>query len=327
MKITILDDYLNVVRTLPCYGKLNGRDVIIWNDAARDLDDLVDRLRDTEALVLIRERTAISPALLPRLTKLKMITLNGPYPHVDVTACTKHGIVVCSAHARTSHATAELTWGLMIAAMRRIPQEMARLRSGRWQGSVGTGLRGRTLGVYGYGRIGKLVAGYGTAFGMRVIVWSRERGLAQARADDRETAPSIDALFAQSDVVTLHMRLTPHTRGTISAAHLGAMKPGAGLVNTSRAGLIEEGALVKGLAAGRPAFAGLDVYDEEPLLDVNNPLLNMDNVVCTPHLGYVERDQLNRYFADQFERVFAYERGRPIDVVNPEVLTQSRGNP
>jgi D-3-phosphoglycerate dehydrogenase / 2-oxoglutarate reductase len=324
MKITILDDYLDVVRTLPCYAKIAGRYVTIWNDAARDLDDLVDRLRDTEALVLIRERTVISRALIERLTKLKIITLNGPYPHIDIGACTKLGIIVCSAHARISHATAELTWGLMIAAMRRVPQEMARLKGGRWQGSVGTGLHGRTLGIYGYGRIGKLVAGYATAFGMRVIVWSRERGLAQARADGRETAPGVEALFAQADIVTLHMRLTAQTRRAITAAHLAMMKPGAGLVNTSRAALIEEGALVKALTAGRPAFAALDVYDEEPLLDVNHPLLNMENVVCTPHLGYVERDQLNRYFDDQFERVFAYERGHPVDVVNPAALKGER---
>jgi D-3-phosphoglycerate dehydrogenase len=322
LNITILDDYLDVVRTLPCHAKLAGRNVTIWNDAAGSLEELADRLRDTEALILIRERTVISAALIDRLSKLKLITLNGPYPHVDVAACTRRGIAVCSAHARTSFATAELTWGLMIAAMRRIPQEMARLKSGRWQGSVGTGLHGRTLGIYGYGRVGKLVAGYGTAFGMRVVVWSRERGLAQAKADGRETVPSVDALFSDSDVVTLHMRLTPQTRGAITAAHLGMMKPGSVLVNTSRAGLIGEGELIKALRAGRPAFAGLDVYDHEPLLDVDHPLLNMENVVCTPHLGYVERDQLDRYFNDQFERIFAYERGAPIDVVNPEALTQ-----
>lgn len=320
MNVTILDDYLGVVRTLPCLAKLAGHDVTIWNDAAKDFEALAARLEDTEALVLIRERTAITAALIERLPRLKLITLNGPYPHIDVAACTKRKIAVCSAHPRPSYATAELAWGLIIAAMRRIPQEMAWLKRGEWQGSVGTCLRGRTLCIYGYGRVGKQVAGFGKAFGMRVLVWSRERGLAAARTDGFETVADWQTLFDEADVLTLHMRLVPETRGAITTAHLARMKPTALFVNTSRAGLVEEGALANALRAGRPGSAAMDVYEQEPVVDIKHPLLNMDNVVCTPHLGYVERDQLERYFEDQFERVLAFDRGAPINVVNPEAL-------
>jgi D-3-phosphoglycerate dehydrogenase len=227
---------------------------------------------------------------------------------------------LCAGKPRPSSATAELTWGLVIAAMRRIPQEMARLKSGGWQGTLGTGLRGRALGVFGYGTIGKQVAGFGKAFGMKVLVWSREKGLSAARADGYDAARSQLALFEEADVVSLHIRLTPETRGIVGASDLARMKPTALLVNTSRAALVEEGALVRALRAGRPGAAAVDVYEQEPLVDPNHPLLNMDNVVCTPHLGYVERDQLDRYFADQFARVHAFERGEPVDAVNPETF-------
>lgn len=321
MNVAILDDLLGVVPTLSSYAEFAGlgrHRLQIWNDHTKDTDALAERLRDADALILLRERTPVSAALVERLPRLKLVTQNGPYPHVDVAACTRAGVLLCAGPPRPSIATAELTWGLIIAAMRRIPQEMARLKRGGWQGSLGTRLRGRALGVFGYGTIGKEVAGFGRAFGMRVLVWSRERGLAAARADGHEAAGSQQALFESADVVTLHVRLTAETRGIVRGADLARMKPTALFVNTSRAALVEAGALVEALRAGRPGAAAVDVYEQEPLLDPSQPLLDMDNVVCTPHLGYFERDQLDRYYADQFRRILAFEQGEPVDVVNPE---------
>ena len=325
MNIAILDDTFDIVRTLACFAKVSGHRIAIWNDHTKDIEVLAARLQDAEALVLLRERTPVREPLIARLPRLRLITLNGPYPHIDVTACSKHGVLLCAGPPRPSAATAELTWGLIIAAMRRIPQEVARLRSGRWQGSVGTGLRGRTLCVYGYGRIGRQVAGYGRAFGMRVLAWSREAGLAKARADGHEPASSRQALFEDADVLSVHVRLTPETRDVVTAADLARMKPTALFVNTSRAELVQGDALVNALRAGYPGTAAVDVFEQEPLTDRNHPLLNMDNVICTPHLGYVERDQLERYYADQFERVLACERGRPVDAVNPDALENRPG--
>lgn len=322
MNIAILDDSLNVVRSLRCFDRVKNHHVRVWSDYTTDTAVLAERLKDTEALILLRERTPIGAALIALLPRLRMITLNGPYPHIDVDACTQHGVAVCAGSARPSSATAELTWGLIIASMRRIPQEIARLKSGLWQGSVGTGLRGRTLGVYGYGNIGRQVAGFGKAFGMRVLVWSRDRGLAAAREDGFATAAGKQALFEEADVLSMHVRLRPETRGTVTARDLASMKPTSLFVNTSRAELIAPGALVDALRAGRPGAAAVDVFEQEPVVDTRFPLLSMDNVVCTPHLGYVERDQLDRYFNDQFERVFAFERGSAIDVVNPVVLNK-----
>ena len=325
MNVAILDDDLDVVRSLASFIEFSapGRhSIAVWQEHTKDEAVLADRLRDADALILLRERTPVTAGLLNRLPRLKLVTLNGPYPHVDVAECTRRGVLLCAGRPRPSSATAELTWGLVIAAMRRIPQEMARLKSGGWQDSMGTGLRGRTLGILGYGTIGRQVAGFGRAFGMKVLAWSRERGLAAARADGHETARSQDALFEEADVVSLHVRLTAETRGIVRAADLARMKPTALLVNTSRAALVADGALVAALRAGRPGAAAVDVYEQEPLLDTAHPLLNMDNVVCTPHLGYVERDQLDRYFADQFARVLAFERGEPVDAVNPEAMKE-----
>ncbi len=326
LNITILDDYVDVVRTLRCFPRLQGHAVTIWTDCVKDVHVLAERLEETEALVLLRERTRVGADLIARSPRLKMITVNGPYPHIDVDACTRRGIVVCSEHARISHATAELTWGLVIAAMRNIPQEMANLKSGGWQTRIGTGLRGRTLGCYGYGRIGKQVAAIGKAFGMRVVVWARERGLASAKADGYEVSPGSRSLFEESDVLTLHVRLTPETRGLVQAADLARMKPTALLVNTSRAELIAEHALADALRAGRPGAAAVDVYEHEPVFGGNHELLRLHNVVCTPHLGYVERDQLENYYSDQFERVLAFAAGKPRGVVNPEALGAPSGS-
>ncbi len=322
MKISILDDYHDTVRTLSCFRKLAGHDVTIWNDHIQDVDPLAQRLRDAEILVLIRERTAIRAPLLERLPKLRLISQRSVYPHIDVEACTQLGVIVSSSkHLGTpSYATAELTWGLVLAAMRQIPQQMSSLKAGRWQIGVGSSLRGKRLGIYGYGRIGAVVAGYGKAFGMHVSIWAREASLARARADGYETSRSKEEFFAQCDVISLHMRLVEATRGIVTAADLGRMKPTALIVNTSRAPLIERGALINALRAGRPGFAAVDVYEDEPMLDTHHPLLGMDNVVCTPHIGYVSREEYEVQFTDIFDQISAYAAGAPINVVNPEVL-------
>ena len=326
MKISILDDYFDTLRTLDCFAKLKGHDVTIHNDHVQDVDALAERLKDTEVLVLIRERTQIRAPLLERLPNLKLISQRSVYPHIDIEACTRLGIIVSSnQHAGTpSYAAAELTWGLVLAAMRAIPQQMAALKSGDWQIGVGHTLRGKTLGIYGYGRIGSVVAGYGKAFGMKVLAWARETALAQARADGYATAAGKQEFFEQCDVLSLHMRLVDATRGIVKAEDLARMKPTALLVNTSRAPLIAPNALVDALRAGRPGMAAVDVYEKEPLRDVNDPLLTMDNVVCTPHLGYVSRDEYEIQFTDIFDQIVAYAADTPINVVNPDVMEKRR---
>ncbi len=326
MKISILDDYHDTVRTLDCFGKLKGHDVTIWTDHVQDNDILARRLADTEVLVLIRERTKIRTPLLERLPKLKLISQRSVYPHIDVDTCTRLGVVVSSSqHPGTpSYATAELTWGLILSAMRQIPQQMTGLKAGKWQTGIGYTVRGKTLGIFGYGRIGSTVAGYGRAFGMNVLIWAREATLAKARADGYETARSKAHFFETCDVITLHMRLVDATRNAVTAADLARMKPTALLVNTSRAPLIEPGALVDALRAGRPGMAAVDVYEDEPLLDTSHPLLNMPNVVCTPHIGYVSRDEYEVQFVDIFDQILAYAAGKPINVVNPDVLAAAR---
>jgi D-3-phosphoglycerate dehydrogenase len=326
MKISILDDYFDTVRTLPCFSKLVGHDVTVWNDHVQDTDALAERLADAEVLVLIRERTKIRAPLLERLPKLRLISQRSVYPHIDVDACTRLGIILSSdQHAGTpSYATAEMTWALILAAMRQIPLQMASLQAGRWQMGVGTSLRGKTLGIYGYGRIGGAVANVGRAFGMNVLVWARPATLEKAKADGYATAPSKQAFFADCDVITLHMRLVDATRHIVTAADLAHMKPTALLVNTSRAPLIAPGALVEALRNGRPGMAAVDVYEDEPLRDRQHPLLNMPNVVCTPHLGYVTRDEYETQFTDIFEQITAYAAGTPINVINTDVLGRAR---
>jgi D-3-phosphoglycerate dehydrogenase len=326
MKITILDDYFDTLRGLDCFRKLAAHEVTVWNDHVQDVDALAERLRETEALVLIRERTQIRAPLIARLDKLKLISQRSVYPHIDIDACTARGIVVSSSqHPGTpSYAAAELTWGLVLAAMRQIPQQMAALKAGRWQIGVGQSLRGKTLGIYGYGRIGAAVAGYGRAFGMNVLVWARESSLSRARADGYATAASKDAFFEACDVLSLHMRLVDATRGIVSAADLGRMKPSALLVNTSRAPLIVPGALLAALKAGRPGMAAIDVYEQEPVRDPAHPLFALDNVVCTPHIGYVTRDEYELQFTDIFDQILDYAAGRPSNVVNPKVLEQAQ---
>jgi D-3-phosphoglycerate dehydrogenase len=322
LKVTILDDYFDTLRGLPCFRLLDGHDVTVWTDHVQETDALAARLRDTEALVLIRERTHITAPLIERLPKLKLISQRSVYPHIDVAACTKAGIIVSSnMHADSpSYAAAELTWGLVLAAMRQIPQQMNALKAGDWQIGVGRTIRGQTLGIFGYGRIGRVVADYALAFGLKVLIWARPDSRARARADGFETAQSKDAFFETCDIISLHMRLVPATRGIVTAADLARMKPTALIVNTSRAPLIQPGALVEALRSGRPGMAAVDVFEDEPLRDTAHPLLTMPNVVATPHIGYVTKDEYDLQFTDIFEQIVAYGAGAPINVVNPDVL-------
>jgi D-3-phosphoglycerate dehydrogenase / 2-oxoglutarate reductase len=322
VKISILDDYFDTLRTLACFRKLDGHEVTVWNDHTQDIDKLAARLEGAEVLVLIRERTQVRELLLERLDTLRLISQRSVYPHIDIEACTRRGVIVSSdQHAGSpSYAAAELTWGLIIAAMRQIPQQMYALRNGIWQIGVGNSLRGKTLGIYGYGRIGATVAGYGKAFGMQILVWAREASLQRARADGYAVAQSKRAFFEACDVISLHMRLVQETRGIVCRKDLSCMKPTAVLVNTSRAPLVEPGALVDALRAGRPGMAAVDVYEDEPLRDRQDPLLKMDNVVCTPHIGYVTRDEYEIQFSDIFDQITAYAAGKPVNVVNPKVF-------
>lgn len=302
MRVVIPDDYQDAVRHLDAFAKLRGHEVTIYNDTVKETGALVERFRNADALVLIRERTAIDDELLSRLPNLKLISQTGRgTSHIDTDACKRRGVAV-AVGTGSPYAPAELTWALVLAAMRRIPREAAHLRSGGWQHLLGTTVRGRTLGIYGYGKIGSLVAGYGRAFGMRVLVWGREGSQSRARQDGYEVGP----LFAESDVLSLHLRLTEETHGIVTAADLARMKPAALLVNTSRAELIERGALEAALRAGRPGYAAVDVYEEEPILGGQHPLLSMDNALCTPHLGYVEKDSYELYFGQAFDNIIAF---------------------
>ena len=322
MKISILDDYFDTLRTLPSFQKLKGHEVVIWNDHVQETGALAARLKDTECLVLIRERTKIQADLLERLPRLKLISQRSVYPHIDIEACTRRGVVVSSSQhaALPCYAAAELTWALILAAARQLPQQMAALKAGKWQIGVGTTLRGKTLGVFGYGRIGATVAGYGKAFGMNVVAWARDASLARARSNGYATARSKAEFFESCDVITLHMRLVPATRHIVKAEDLARMKPDAMLVNTSRALLVEPGALAVALRAGRPGYAAVDVFEDEPVRDPDLPLLRFEQVVATPHIGYVTREEYETQFIDIFDQIVAFAAGRPINVVNPEVL-------
>jgi D-3-phosphoglycerate dehydrogenase len=326
MKITILDDYFDTVRGLACFEKLAGHDVTIWNDHVQDLDPLAARLAETEALVLIRERTKIRTPLLEKLPKLRLISQRSVFPHIDVETCTRLGIVVSSSQHpdSPSHATVEMTWALILGAMRQLPQQVQSLKAGNWQMGVGSSIKGKTLGIYGYGRIGTAVATLGRAFGMQVQFWASDESRKRAAADGWHVPESRDAFFATSDVLSIHVRLYPSTRGMITAQDLSRMKPTSLLVNTSRAPLIEPGALVAALEAGRPGQAAVDVYEEEPLRDTAHPLLNMANVVATPHIGYVTKEEYNTQFTDIFDQILAYAAGNPSNVVNPDALANAR---
>ncbi|WP_305988343.1 D-2-hydroxyacid dehydrogenase family protein [Roseibium sp. MMSF_3544] len=320
MKVHILDDWFDTLRSLPCYAKLKDHDVTVWRDHVEDAGELARRLEEAEAVVLFRERTKITADLLDRLPNLKLISQRSVYPHIDVDACTRNGVLLCSnMHAGTpSYAAAELTLALILASYRQIPEQVASIRSGNWQMGVGRSLRGRTLGLYGYGRIAKAVAGYAEAIGMQIQWWSSDAGRERAKADGVHVAECREAFFGTSDIVSLHVRLKPDTRGIITAEDLAAMQPRALLVNTSRSGLIAPGVLEAEVERGR-IFAAVDVFDTEPLTDVANPLLVHPNVLPTPHIGYVTEDEFDLQFSDIFDQVNAYALGEPIHMINAEV--------
>ncbi len=320
MKVHILDDWFDTLRGLPCFEKLSGHDVTVWTDHEPDPARLAARIKEAQALVLFRERTAIGAQLLAQVPNLRLISQRSVYPHIDVEACTAHGVTVCSnMHSDTpSYAAAEMTLALMLASYRQIPQQVASVRAGDWQMGVGRTLRGRMLGLYGYGRIAGAVAGYARALGMDVQWWASEAGRARAAADGERVADSRDAFFATSDVVSLHVRLKPETRGIITAADLARMAPRSLLVNTSRSGLIAPGVLEAEVARGR-LHAAVDVFDSEPMRDTANILLTQANVLPTPHIGYVTEDEFDLQYSDIFDQINAYAAGAPIHVINPQV--------
>lgn len=326
MKVHILDDWFDTLRRLPCFERLANHDVTVWTDHVEDTAVLGDHLADAEALVLFRERTRIGADLLSRLPRLALISQRSVYPHIDIDACTANGVLVCSnLHADTpSYAAAELTWALILTAMRQIPQQVASLKDGAWQSGVGKTLRGRRLGLYGYGRIAKTVAGYADAFGMETVWWASEEGRDRARADGVNVAANREAFFGGCDVVSLHIRLKPATEGVVTKADLQGMRRDALFVNTSRAGLVEAGALLDALNTGRPGMAAIDVFNEEPMTNTADPLISHPHVIATPHIGYVTEDEFDLQFADIFDQVNAYDAGAPIHMINPEVWAALR---
>jgi len=335
MNIVILDDYQDAVRKLQCASKLEAYPAKVYTNTVKGIGQLSVRLRDADVIVLIRERTQITRQLLEKLPRLKLISQTGRAgSHIDVDACTERGIVVTEG-VGSPVAPAELTWALVLASMRRLPQYIATLKHGGWQQSgmksasmpsnfgLGMVLKGKTLGIWGYGRIGQLVAGYGRAFGMNVMVWGRQGSRERAEADGFQVAGSREELFAQSDVLSLHLRLNEETVGTVRLEDFGRMKPTALFVNTSRAELIEQDALIAALNRGRPGMAAVDVFESEPILQ-GHALLRLENCICTPHIGYVEHESYEMYFGAAFENVVNFIQGEPTNVVNPAALQVRR---
>ena len=322
MKVAILDDWFDTLRHLPCFGQLDGMDVTVFTDHISETGQLVARLKEFDAVTLFRERTPITAELVSQLPNLKLISQRSVYPHIDIDACTQAGVMVCSnmKGGAPSYAAAEHSWALIMAGMRDLPQQMASLQQGGWQIGVGKTLHGRTLGLYGYGRIAKQVAGYAQAFGMKVIWWGSEDGRARAKADGVTVASSRQEFFATPDVISLHVRLKPETTGVITANDLAAMRSDGLLVNTSRAGLIAKGALLDGLNKGHPGKAALDVFDVEPITWADDELAAHPQVIATPHIGFVTEDELDLQFSDIFAQVAAFAKGAPIHAINPEVL-------
>jgi D-3-phosphoglycerate dehydrogenase len=335
MNIVILDDYQDAVRKLPCAARLEAYQAKVYTNTVKGLGQLSVRLKDADVIVLNRERTHLPRALIEKLPKLKLVVQTGKIgPHVDVAACTERGIAVADGTGSPT-APAELTWALIMAAMRRLPHYIANLKHGVWQQSglksgamptnfgIGTVLKGKTLGVWGYGKIGQLVAGYGEAFGMKVLVWGRDSSRERAVVDGVEAASSRDDFFAQCDVLSLHLRLSDDTRGMVRLDDLSKMKPTAVLVNTSRAELIEPDALMAALNRGRPGMAAVDVFESEPILQ-GHALLRLENCICTPHIGYVEQNSYELYFSAAFDNVINFIKGTPTNIVNPGALQVRR---
>jgi D-3-phosphoglycerate dehydrogenase / 2-oxoglutarate reductase len=323
MRIAVLDDYQNAFRTLKCYPKLREHDVVVFTDTETDVGKLAERLKDADAVVLTQQRSSFPRTLVERLPKLKLIGQTGrAATHVDLNACTEKGIVVSAGGAGNSSATAELTWGLILSALRNIPFEVKRLKEGHWQSTLGIGVNGKTLGIYAYGKIGSIVAAAGKAFGARVVCWGREGSTGRAKAAGFEVARSREDFFAEADILSLHLPLNKDTQGIVTRDDLGRMKATALIVNPSRAGLIAPGALVEALKAGRPGMAAVDVYEKEPVIGADHPLLRMDNATCTPHLGYVTREGYEDYYAVVVDDILAFAAGKPQNVLNPQALAK-----
>lgn len=324
MKIAVIDDYQDAFRTLKCFAKLSGHEITVYNNTEKDPARLAERLRDADAVILTQQRSRFPRALIERLPKLKFISQTGRnIGHIDLVACTERGIVVSAGGSGRPNGTAELTWGLIIAALRHLPFEVRQFQEGHWQSTLGVEVAGKTLGIYALGKIGGIVAAVGCAFGARVICWGREGSTARARESGYDVAKSREAFFAEADILSLHIPLNHETHGIVTREDLGRMKPSAFLVNTSRAGLIAEGALLAALEAGRPGFAAVDVFEDEPVVGASHPLLKMANVVCTPHLGYVTKETYEAYYDIAVDQILAFAAGRPTNVANPQALAKS----
>ncbi|HTH98962.1 MAG TPA: D-2-hydroxyacid dehydrogenase family protein [Stellaceae bacterium] len=319
MRIAVLDDYQQAFATMAAFPRLADHEVVVFTDTIKEPVALAERLQGFDAVLLTQQRTLLTRATIERLDRLRLVAQTGRLTsHIDLVACSERGITVCGSPTGPSIPTMELTWALILASCRHIPEEAASIKAGRWQTTVGTGLSGKTLGVYAYGRIGSMVAKVGQAFGMRVWCWGRGASLEAAKADGFEAAPSREAFFAESDVVTLHLPLKPETRGIVKLDDLQRMQPDALLVNTSRGPLINQDDLVTALKAGRPGRAAIDVYDDEPITNpASQPLLALPNVLCTPHLGYVERGNYEKLYGGTVDAILAFAAGSPINVAKP----------
>jgi D-3-phosphoglycerate dehydrogenase len=318
MNIVIPDDYQDAARGLQCFRLLDGHQVTVFHDTVKPIDALVERFKDAEALVLIRERTRVGRELVARLPKLRLISQAGHGgAHIDIDACTEHGIMVCASGISNPDAAAEITWALLLASTRFIISEANRTQQGLWQGRLGESVSGKTLGIIGYGKIGQRIARYGKAFGMNVVVFGHRSSTSErARADGLDVVENRHDFFANADFISLHLRLNADTRGYIKLDDLLGMKPTAHLINTARSQLIERGALIRALDAGHPGYVALDVYDDEPITDKNHPLLGRENVICTPHIGYTERATFEVYLGAAFEQIVAFAAGKPIHVLS-----------
>lgn len=321
MKIAVIDDYQNAFKTLKCFAKLSGHEVVVYTDPETNIDKIAERLSGADVVVLTQQRTFFPRALIEKLTTVKLIGQTGrAATHIDLEACTEKGIVVSAGGSGNPNATAELTWGLILSALRHLPYEVNRLKQGHWQSTLGTGVNGKRLGIYAYGKIGSIVAAVGRAFGARVMCWGREGSTGRARAAGFDVAQSREEFFSEADIVSLHLPLNQDTRGIVTREDLARMKPTSLLVNASRSGLIAKGALEEALKAGRPGMAAVDVYDKEPVLGASDPIVRMDNVTATPHLGYVTRESYEEYYGVVVDDILAFAAGKPRHVLNPDAL-------
>jgi D-3-phosphoglycerate dehydrogenase len=329
MKIAVLDDYQDMFRSVPAYARLGGHEIVVYHDTVKDPGELAGRVNDADVVVLTQQRSSFPRAVIEKLSRLRLIAQTGSHrDHFDIAACTERGIAI-SAKAGTArlNSTAELTWGLILASCRHIPEEAQRLKQGAWQTTVGNSLFGKTLGIYGLGKIGAMVAQVGAAFGMKVACWGRDATRARAREAGYAVPPSREAFFSGSDIVSLHVPLESETRGIITARDLACMKPSGLLVNTSRAALIEPGALVEALERGRPGRAAVDVYESEPVTGGNHPLFRLPNALCTPHLGYNVRELYDVLYGDAIENIASFISGKPVNILNPEALKNASIKP